>query len=293
MTQPTADRSPETEERATLTVRRLLVDLRAPLSPRWHRNAFLTQYFNALSMSFPVGEQFFIDAVRGALPLLPDGPAHQALREDITRFIGQEASHRHIHAQYNAHLQAQGLVNRWQDWALRRQDKARRLGMHPKNLLAVTCAYEHLTATLAHQTLLHADWFDGAEERMQTLWRWHSSEEIEHRCVAFDLYQAVGGGHSQRVRWYLFALLTMGAEATAQTLLNLRSSGALWRLSTWRDALGFFLGRRGAVWRCAPALLRYLRRDFHPGQHEPGARPSPQLAQDWLAEHASQWRAIR
>ena len=271
-----------------LTVRQLMLDLRTPLPPRWHRNDFLTQYFNALSMSFPVGEQFFIDAVRGALPFLPKGEEHAALRAEIPLFIGQEATHRHLHAQYNAHLEAQGLVNRWQHWARRRLAIAQRLGMHPKSLLAVTCAYEHITATLAHGTLRHADWLEGAEPRLQTLWLWHASEEVEHRSVAFDLYRAVGGSHIRRLRWYLHVLLLMALEATAQTVLNLHHSGALWRLATWRDGLAFFWGRRGAVWRCGPALLRYLRRDFHPG-HDPAAM----LASQWLAEHGHQWRAVR
>ena len=277
----------------TLTVRRLLVDLGTPLSSRWHRNDFLTQYLNALSMSFPVGEQFFIDSVRGALPFLPEGAEGQALREEITRFIGQEATHRHIHAQYNAHLEAQGLVNRWQHWATRRLQVAHQMGMHPKSLLAVTCAYEHLTATLAQATLQHADWLDGAEERMQTLWRWHASEEIEHSAVAYDLYQAVGGKHGPRVRWYLHVLLTMALEATAQTLINLHHSGALWRLATWRDGLSFFFGRRGAAWRCGPALLRYFRRDFHPLREHAGPQGGTALAQAWLDDHRSQWRAVR
>ena len=287
-----ADSAVDDATGSALKVRRLLVDLRTPLAARWHRNDFLTQYFNALSMSFPVGEQFFIDSVRGALPMLTQQPEHLQLRRDIQQFIGQEASHRQIHAQYNAHLETQGLVNKWQHWALRRQARAKRLGMHPKSLLAVTCAYEHLTATLAHQTLQHADALDGAEVRMQTLWRWHASEEIEHRNVAFDLYQAVGGNHRKRVQWFLFVLLTMALEATAQTVLNLKRSGTLWRLATWRDGLAFFLGRHGLVWRSTPALLRYLRRDFHPQQGEHGS-DSSQLAQRWLAEHVSHWRGVR
>lgn len=287
-----ADCPAKAEPSSALTVRRLLVDLRAPLPKRWHRNDFLTQFFNALSMSFPVGEQFFIDSVRGALPMLAQQPEHQQLRHDIQQFIGQEAAHRQIHAHYNAHLEFQGLENKWQHWALRRQARAARLGMHAKSLLAVTCAYEHLTSTLAHQTLQHADALAGAEERMQTLWRWHASEEIEHRSVAFDLYQAVGGNHRKRVQWYLFVLLTMALEATAQTVLNLKRSGTLWRLGTWRDGLAFFLGRQGLVWRCTPALLRYLRRDFHPQHKEPGS-DSAQLAQQWLTKHANLWRGVR
>ena len=49
-----------------LVVRRLLIDLETPFERHWcGGDAFRTAFFNALSMSFPVGEQFFIDAVRG------------------------------------------------------------------------------------------------------------------------------------------------------------------------------------------------------------------------------------
>jgi uncharacterized protein len=48
-----------------LVVRRLLVDLQTPLPRHWcGGDAFRTALFNALSMSFPVGEQFFIDSIR-------------------------------------------------------------------------------------------------------------------------------------------------------------------------------------------------------------------------------------
>lgn len=276
-----------------LTVRQLLVDLRTPLQARWHRNDFLTQYFNALSMSFPVGEQFFIDSVRGALPLLPQAPQHELLRADIVQFIGQEAAHRHIHAQYNAHLQAQGLVNHWERWARWRIGWAQRRGLKPLALLAITCAYEHLTATLADVALRYGDSFDGAEPRMRSLWLWHASEEVEHRSVAFDLYVAAGGSPARRVRWYLYILLMMALEAGSQTALNLHHSGRLWRLSTWRDGLSFLLGPRGLLWRIAPALWRYLRRDFHPSQEGRASAQAADLARQWLSAHPQAWRSIR
>ena len=50
-----------------LTVRRLLVDLSQGFDRHWNGgDAFLSAFCNALSMSFPVGEQFFIDAVKAA-----------------------------------------------------------------------------------------------------------------------------------------------------------------------------------------------------------------------------------
>src|SRR5436190_3225187 len=53
-------------------VRRLWVDLERPFARRWNGgDAFRSAYFNALSMSFPVGEQFFIDSVRAGAQALP------------------------------------------------------------------------------------------------------------------------------------------------------------------------------------------------------------------------------
>ena len=60
-----------------LTVRKLLIDLQTPFAVRWcNGDAFKTALFNALSMSFPLGEQYFMDSVRAGLKTLPpDAPA--------------------------------------------------------------------------------------------------------------------------------------------------------------------------------------------------------------------------
>lgn len=55
-----------------LVVRRLLIDLAQPMAQHWcGGDAFRTALFNALSMSFPMGEQFFIDAVRDGHKSMP------------------------------------------------------------------------------------------------------------------------------------------------------------------------------------------------------------------------------
>ena len=59
-----------------LVVRRLLVDLTTPFAQRWNGgDAFRSAFFNALSMSFPWGEQYFMDSVRACYKTLP--PAEQ------------------------------------------------------------------------------------------------------------------------------------------------------------------------------------------------------------------------
>ena len=283
----------------TLTIRKLEVDLSQGFARHWHGgDAFLSQYYNALSMSFPVGEQSFIDAVKAGLVLLNDMPGtleNARLQLDAAQFIGQEATHRHIHGLYNAQLEKQGLVNRWQHWATRRIDYGRKHQVHARHLLAITAAYEHCTAVFADGTLRYGSWFDAAEPRMATVWRWHAAEETEHRAVAFDLYQALGGNYAWRMRWYLYVLLLFALDASRQTVLNLWHDGTLFKAQTWWSAAKFFWGHNGTVWRCTGPLLTYFRRDFHP-DHEAHSAPEQQaqaLAQRWLQDNAASFRVVR
>lgn len=75
-----------------LVVRRLLIDMEAPILRHWCAgDAFRTALFNALSMSFPVGEQFFIDSVRNGFKALPSD-RQERFRTEVQGFIGQEAT---------------------------------------------------------------------------------------------------------------------------------------------------------------------------------------------------------
>jgi hypothetical protein len=193
-----------------LTVRCLRVDLKPPISRHWNGgDAFRTALFNALSMSFPAGEQFFIDSMRRGMKLLP--PAQQTrFADEVQAFIGQEATHRHIHALFNEHLARQGLVNHWEG---RIQARTARLqGMDTRNWLAVTAATEHWTAIFAEHLLAHPQLLHGAEPRLRDLWLWHSAEESEHRSTAFDLYLALGGN----ARWRQRAVGDEGRPAIGQ-----------------------------------------------------------------------------
>jgi len=127
---------------------------------------------------------------------------------------------------------------------------------------------------------------------MCTLWRWHAAEETEHRAVAFNLYQALGGNFRWRIRWYLYVLALFAMDATRQTILNLWRDGSLFKPGTWWGAATFFLGRDGVVWRCTRPLLQYFRRNFHP-DHEYLQPAAQTLAGEWLQAHAGSYRVVR
>lgn len=269
---------------SSLVVRRLLIDLSEPFPRRWcDEDPFRTAFFNALSMSFPFGEQFFIDSVRRGLAALP--PARQeVLRIEVQGFVGQEATHRRLHALYNQHLEQQGLVNDWEPRA--RARLAPLEGADPRHALGITAANEHFTAVFADWLLSHPRWLDGAEPRLRTLWFWHSAEEAEHRSTAFDLYQALGGDQAWRVRWMRRVSWIFLSDVVRQTLSNLRRDGSLWAPRTWSSAWRFLFGRDGLVPSVWSPLRRYSRPDFHPRQDESPA------SRRWLDEHREAYTPV-
>jgi predicted metal-dependent hydrolase len=262
-----------------LVVRRLLIDLEAPFERHWcGGDAFRTAFFNALSMSFPVGEQFFIDAVKGGHKAMPAEQAAQ-FADEVRGFIGQEATHRRIHSLFNGHLERQGLVN---DWAPRAQERMKLFaGSDPRHALAVTAANEHFTALLAEWLLAHPETLQGAEPRLATMWQWHCAEESEHKNTAFDIYQALGGNHDWRITWFRRITLVFVGDALRQTVLNLRHDGTLWRWSTWRSGLRLVFGRTGLLRSSIKPWLAYFRRDFHPSQQ------TSERSADWLRDNSA------
>ncbi|WP_427912439.1 metal-dependent hydrolase [Ramlibacter sp. MMS24-I3-19] len=264
-----------------LVVRRLLVDMQAPIARHWCAgDAFRTALFNALSMSFPVGEQFFIDSVRGGFKALP-AEQQERFRDEVQGFVGQEATHRRLHALYNGHLGSLGLVNDWESRARDRLKLMENVGI--RHWLAITAANEHFTAILADWMLHNADLLGTDDPRLATLWLWHSAEESEHKSTAFDLYQALGGNHEWRIRWFRRVTTVFLTDTLRQTISNLRHDGTLWKWSTWKSAASYLFGQRGLARQTFRPWKDYLRRDFHPSQHDSSA------SRRWLREHQHQF----
>ena len=260
-----------------LVIRRLLIDLECPVARDWcGGDAFSTAFFNALSMSFPFGEQFFIDAVRDTVATLAP-KEHAQHKAAMQGFIGQEATHRRIHSLFNAQLAKQGLVDRWTP---RAQKRAKILdGADPRHSLAITAATEHFTAMFADWLLAHPEVLAGAEPRLRTMWLWHSAEEFEHRDTAFDIYRAADGSEKWRLRWFRRTTLIFMGDLARQTVTNLRHEGQLWKWATWRSGARLLFSRDGLVRSNVAAWRSYFRADFHPSQQQ------SDLSERWLHDN--------
>jgi predicted metal-dependent hydrolase len=270
-----------------LIVRKLEIDLSQGFGQHWlGGDAYRTALFNALSMSFPIGEQMFIDSLRAI-------PAEQitdpVLAAQVRDFIGQEASHRFVHEQYNAHLVRQGFEYARGPALAARIAQVSKLPVFVR--VAITSALEHYTAMLADGLLRHPLWLDGAEPHMRTLWEWHAAEETEHKAVAFNAYRTIRGkgfhSYLPRVLTYLHVSALFWLDAFLQTAHNLHRDGTLWQWSTWKSGLRTWFGRSGLAWHFLPPALQYFRPSFHPWQHANG-----KLAEQWLARNDASVRPV-
>jgi uncharacterized protein len=167
-----------------------------------------TAYYNSLSVTFPMGEAFFIKSVRHFRNTLP-----AALKAQVDDFIRQEATHSREHACLNDQAKMAGY-----DVTAIETELADRLSKTKNNPpivnLAMTVALEHFTAIMAHASLKNDEHMPGVSAEGAALWKWHAIEEIEHKAVAFDTFLAATQNMSGFKRWLLRSVVMLRVSAT-------------------------------------------------------------------------------
>ena len=242
--------------------RRKSFEIEESLSRDWHGgSAFVTAWFNAMSLLFPLGEKFFIDSVVHFEDRVDD----PQLREEIAAFRAQESTHRVQHQKYNE------MLCELRGYSLERFEKHERERMawayrelSPRRRLAGTVANEHLTAIMAHDMLMHEDAMIGADPQIAELWRWHGVEETEHKAVAFDVFLAAGGTVSERRQALLMNTFFFFKDTMRNLCIMLQKEGKLWSPREWATGFKYLFIKPGMLRRVAGAWLSFFRKDFHP-----------------------------
>lgn len=248
--------------------RNLHFRLRPSSVDQWHEQGpWVTQFINAMSLFFPDGERFFIHTVRHYREEITDPVLQQA----VTAFIGQEAMHGREHEDYNRLLAESGLPAVRIEAQVNRFLEMLKLRLAPSAQLAITIAQEHFTAIMAELVLTDPRLIAGADRRLSSLWRWHALEEIEHKAVAFDVYQTVMGKgiKAYALRSSAMVLTTAGFLALVlyyqQQLLSACRPQQRWQ------GVGKFLSFVGSAPGLLPQLARpwlaYFKPGFHPWDH--------------------------
>ena len=224
-----------------------------------------TAFFNALSITFPRGEAYFIDSVRA----FRDGVPERLARE-IAAFTKQEVVHSREHLAFNRQVSNHGY-----DVSLLDADVVRLLDLArqrpPIISLAATMALEHFTAILAHELLRDPRHLAGADPEAAALWRWHAIEEIEHKGVAHDTWMQATRGWSRAKRWRIKALMMLIVTKhflhhRARGMMELLRQDGVTGVRAWGGLLRYALVRPGILRRVARPWIGYFLPGFHPWQ---------------------------
>ena len=162
-----------------------------------HRdNAYLSHFWNALSIMAPTTERLAIRVLRNARKKVSD----PQLVDDIDAFLAQEGLHTREHRRFNRRLaelgydpsEAVAAADRTADAYLDQADEP--------SAIALVIAGEHIIYALC-RVLLTEDALEGMHPEVRRLFEWHALEEMEHQSVAHDVYvHLYGDGPVHRLR---------------------------------------------------------------------------------------------
>jgi predicted metal-dependent hydrolase len=257
-----------------LRARRTRFDLSATPNEWIPGDLQTTHLIDSLHVVLPPGERWFGDVLRDALPLITD----PKLKDDVRGFIGQEGTHAKAHDLGLAHLQGHGIdltrevafadrvrtrmrqrIHRLPAWA------QRRIRRHELGAIATI---EHFTAVLG-VWIVDRPQFDelGVDAQMLDLLRWHGAEEVEHRSVAFDVYQHLDGSYPWRVVHGLIGSvgITLGLFAVGLRIHRLDPAAGRWSYRAYKEAVR--AGRMPDMLRVAASIREYVQRDYHPSHY--------------------------
>lgn len=234
----------------------------------WVRqDPFATAFFNALSAVFPHGETFMIRSLAPWVDRVPE-----PLKSEVEAFIAQEAAHSREHVAMN-----KGLIDAGYDIApLDRKIRAFVSFFQDASdtvKLSATMCIEHFTAIIAAEILKNPHHLEGVDDANRELWLWHAVEEVEHKGVAFDVwnYATRDWNPVRRYAWRSFFMLAVTTSFFINRTLGqielLRQDGVgFWKSARCVLRSGF--GKNGIGRNVLRPWASFFRPRFHPWDHD-------------------------
>lgn len=272
---------------------------------------YSSHMINAIHLLLPAGELWFCRVYNKALPLITD----PQLREDVRGFIRQEGIHAQAHRKGEDWLRDHGYdvdgYRRLIDWLFEQM-----LGETPLALpflkgrlnerqwllfrVGVVAAIEHFTGLLG-DWCLNSDGWDKGDPVVADLFRWHLAEEVEHRSVAFELYQHLCATETgfylgrQAIMALVFPLFMSVLAHSGRVLARQDSHPQAKKLGR-KSILGVILKLQstGQRYDNVPTLglivqrtLRWLSPSFHPDNEGDTAQALAYIARSPAAQAAA------
>lgn len=238
-------------------------------TPRWwHSNdPVATAWYNSVSASLPRGEAFFIDTMKMFRDDVPPSVA-----AEIKAFCKQEINHTREHVAFNRLVADHGFNVESIDQGI--QTMLALTEGRPKEFnLAITIALEHFAAIISRHLLSDPRYLAGADPVAVDIWRWHATEEIEHKGITYDVWLHATKDWS---RWKRYRVKTLMAVLNTAKYFKNRRRDAIGLMvqdgiPRWkaRLKLGWFLwGTPGMMRRMFFEWASILTPGFHPWNHD-------------------------
>lgn len=151
----------------------------------------------------PYLEPYLIRTMRQALPNIRE----PKLAEELKRFCAQEGEHFKQHAKANDIIRSLNPAYealRPLEAKLDAEYKAFSKDKPLKFNLAYAEGFESMTSAMS-RAQLEVGLYDRTDSPLAQLGKWHVMEELEHRSVAFDVYEHVVGSWFYRMRMSLWS----------------------------------------------------------------------------------------
>lgn len=261
----------------SIQVRKLDLQIDKHMSSHWFdNNPILTHLVHALSFQFPSGEESFVKSVKEHLASLNS----ESLKKDARAFVAQEMIHSREHDALNNWVlerfpASKQILKTIEQRALRRYE----LGKYTpwlKNLAATVCL-EHMTVLFANKLLADEQVMEKMPAAVKGLLVWHAIEEIEHKHVAWQVYEQVGGSYWARIFMYFLTSLTLFVQTSeiCIRLIHCDTEANIKPSHIWQVFTMFLLPSRMNL-----TLLGKFFRFFSP-KFRPINRKEDELARDW------------
>jgi predicted metal-dependent hydrolase len=250
-----------------MTVRRMRFPFPDSLKAWWNpKRPEFSQLVNGSSLAMPYLEPYLIETMRQARAKITD----QRLRADIEHYIGQESTHFRQHQQFNQRLAGLGYRAVPAHEALLKEDferyrREKSFAFH----LAYAEGFEAVALAISHMLVEEREFlFGGADPAVASLVLWHFVEEMEHKCVTYDVFQALDGRYSWRIYGLLFATIHVIIRVRSGYRRLLLEDG-LWY--NWKSRLALYGVLLRVFARVIPRFLRILKPSYNPREVEDAA----------------------
>ena len=259
-----------------LVVRKMPFEFPEDIDPHWNRGKpEWSHMVSGASLAMPFLEPYLIRTMRKALEKIES----EELKKEVKLYMAQEGQHFQQHRRFNDILIDKGYTELLDVEAQMKKefaefDQKRSLKFN----LAYACGFESMALGIGHWLVRDREYlFGGSDTRVASLILWHFIEEVEHKNVAFDAYQAVYGNYFYRVFGTIYATAHVVKFSRRAYQAMLKRDG-LWgslrsRWSLLKIITRFFVNM-------IPPLLSACIPGHHPSQVE-----DPQWYQDWIATY--------